>query len=326
MDYYMASLYKEAQRLKSINLIKDNNPVFYDGRAGKIFRRQPRDFVLKENLKNLFAPIRSDVIEYFRKNRISWWGGSTPPGHVLSSQVSCLNHLFRIRNDKDAVLTILQNVSNDFKDVLPIHTDNFASAFIQFEAVSDYDYLNEGNPTRGNNCTSIDALIYAVHKDGSNWLIPIEWKYTEFYNNQNKATEGCNDDPINCKGEVRKKRYTELINNSRQLKSDTHYCYYFEPFYQLMRQTLWAEQMVENRVNERIKAANFLHLHVIPSENFDLLEKKYKCSGKGMETTWRNQLRDQLKYLIVIPEKLLSELNNETYRDLLEYLSVRYWH
>lgn len=320
----MASKYQETQRTKAINLIKVGNPVFYGSQAGKKFMGQPRDFVLIENLKNIFAPIRTDVVKYFKQNQISWWGGNNPTGHVLSSQITCLNHLFQIRNDKDAVLSILKNVSTDFKDVLPIFTDNFAPAFIQFESVSDKDYLNEGVPTRGINCTSIDALIYAVHNDGSNWLIPIEWKYTEFYNNQNKAIEGYRKDPINCKGEVRKKRYTQLINDSNQLKPSNHSCYYFEPFYQLMRQTLWVEQMIKNKHNERLKATNFLHVHVIPSENSDLLEKKYKCSSKSMETTWREHLQDQSKYLIITPKKLLTGLNNKTYKDLLDYLLIRY--
>lgn len=150
-----------------------------------------------------------------------------------------MKHLFQIRNDKSAVLTILKNILNDFIDVLLIDIDEFSPAYIQFEAVSDKDYLNEGEPTRGNNCTSIDALIYAKHKDGSKWLIPIEWKYTEFYYNQNKAIEGFNTDQLNCKGDVRKKRYTELINNANQLKNTDHFSLYFEPFYPLMRPTLW---------------------------------------------------------------------------------------
>lgn len=320
----MASEYQETQRTKAINLIKAGSPVFYGSHAGEKFMGKPRDFVLIENLKNIFAPIRTDVVEYFKLNKISWWGGKNPTGHALSSQIACLNHLFQIRNDKDAVLSILKNISTDFKDVLPIFTDKFAPAFIQFESVSDNDNLNEGIPTRGSNCTSIDALIYAVHNDGSNWLIPIEWKYTEFYNNQNKAIEGCIKDPINCKGEVRKRRYTQLINDSNQLRYSNHCCYYFEPFYQLMRQTLWIEQMIINKQNEKLKATNFLHVHVIPSENSDLLEKKYKCSGKSMEKTWRKHLQDQSKYLIITPKKLLIGLNDKTYKDLLDYLLIRY--
>lgn len=321
----MASVYQELQRKKAINLIKSGNPIFYGSQAGKYFMGKPRDFVLIENLKNIFAPIRTEVVEYFKENKISWWGGKKPTGHTLSSQIACVNHLFLIRNDKDAVLSILRNISPDFTDVLSIITDDYKPAYIQFESVSDNDNLNEKATNRGSNCTSIDALIYAVHNDSSKWLIPIEWKYTEFYNNQNKAIEGCQKDPVNCKGEVRKERYTQLINNSKQLKSTDRSCYYFEPFYQLMRQTLWAEQIIKNKQNEKLKATNFLHVHVIPSENSDLLEKEYKCSNKGMETTWRNHLIDQLKYSIITPERLLTGINNKTYKNLLDYLRIRYW-
>lgn len=235
----MASKYKETERKKAEKLIKNCDPIFYRGKAGKNFMTKNRDFVLQDNLKNLYSPISSDAVEYFKNNSISWWGGRMPTGHVLSSQIACINHLFQLRNDKDAALTMLKNVSNEFVDVISITTDRYLPAFIQFEAVSDNDYLKEGKPTRGNNCTSVDALIYAKHKDGSKWIIPIEWKYTEHYANQNKAIEGFKEDPINCKGEVRKNRYTSLINNSDQLISADHSCFYYEPFYQLMRQTLW---------------------------------------------------------------------------------------
>ncbi len=320
----MASNYQETQRAKVVDLIKSENPVFYGSQGGRKFMTKYRDFVLLDNLKNLFEPIRTEVVEYFKENKVSWWGGKKPTGHTLSSQIACVNYLYQIRNDKIAVLAILKNISSEFKDVLPIVTDKFKPAFIQFESVSNNDHLNEGVPNRGSNCTSVDALIYAVHKNGSNWLIPIEWKYTEFYSNQNKATEGCLKDPQNCKGEVRKRRYTDLINDSKQLKSTNHSCFYFEPFYQLMRQTLWAEQMVNNKENETLKASDFLHVHVIPSENSDLLDKKYKCSNLGMEETWRNHLHNQSKYMIITPERLLSGINSKTYKNLLEYLEIRY--
>jgi Restriction Endonuclease associating with ARP len=320
----MSSKYQEAQRAKSIKLIQDGSPVFYGSSAGHKFMGKSRNFVLMENMKNLFAPISKDVVKYFLQNKVSWWGGSKPTGHVLSSQIACLNHLFMIRNDRNAVLSILKIISPDFKDILQIETDYYSPAFIQFESVSDNDNLNEGVSNRGSNCTSIDAMIYAVHNDGSNWLIPIEWKYTEHYNNQNKATEGCKKDPENCKGKVRTERYEQLINDSKQLIGDDHGCYYYEPFYQLMRQTLWAEQMIKNSHREKLKASNYLHVHVIPSENSDLLEKEYRCSKKNMETTWRDHLKDQSKYLIITPKKLLSGLNDPKYEELLDYLNTRY--
>ena len=190
-------------------------------------------------------------------------------------------------------------------------------AYIQFEAVSDVDHLNEKYSTRGSNCTSIDALIYGLHKDGRKILFPIEWKYVEVYGNENKA----NGD----KGTVRKARYTNLIHKSTQLIGDFNDIYYYEPFYQLMRQTLWAEQMIEHKNAETIKADDYIHIHVIPTENNELLNKKYPCSGKKMETTWRDCLIDQSKYIIISPKDLLTPAINEKYPDFVKYLEKRYW-
>lgn len=334
----MPSKYQESERTRAENLIKVGSPVFYGGKAGKFFRTKNRDFVLKDSQKNIFSPIYKDVIEYFKKNSIAWWGGKNPTGHVLSSQIACVNHLFQIRNDKSAVLTILKNISNDFEDVLQINTDKYLPAYIQFESVSDSDYLNEGLPTRGNNCTSIDALIYAKHKNGEKWLIPIEWKYTEHYYNTDKSIEDSDRKSLKykkgdeAKGKERLDRYCynkkgKLIDASNYLKSLTKYrnsVYFFEPFYQLMRQTLWAEQTVKNKKTETIKAESYLHVHVIPAENKDLLSKVYKCSGFDMEKTWRNNLKDQSKYLIITPKNLLSSIDNKKYADLIKYLDIRY--
>lgn len=320
----MKSIYQETKREKSVRLVQEANPVFYGGLAGKLFMSSIRDFVLIDGMNNIYEPIRNEVVDYFKTNGISWWGGNKPTGHILSSQIACINHLYGLRYDKSAVLDILKSISVDFVDVLSIDTDKTFCGYIQFESVSDNDYINEGQPTRGNNCTSIDALIYAKHCDGSRWLIPIEWKFTEHYNNQDKSKEGFSKDPLNCKGEVRKKRYSNLISNSSQLKNPINSCYYFEPFYQLMRQTLWAEQMIANNSRETIKADNYLHVHVIPKENTDLLEKKYRCSGLDMESTWRLHLKDQSKYVIISPEQLISNIDKDKYKNLIDYLSIRY--
>ncbi|MDX9799311.1 MAG: hypothetical protein RBT05_10690, partial [Bacteroidales bacterium] len=102
---------------------------------------------------------------------------------------------------------------------------------------------------------------------------------------------------------------------------------YFQlPFYQLMRQTLWAEQVIINKEDEVLKADDYLHLHVIPRKNIDLLEKIYKVSGNNMENTWRGQLEDNSKYIIVDPKDFLSPLEGvEKYSELISYLNQRYW-
>jgi restriction endonuclease-like protein len=323
----MASKYQEEQRLKVVSLMRENDPIFEGDSGGEMYRKKYREFILMDSQKNLFPKIRSEVQEYFKENNISWWGGGGPSGHVLSSQIACLNHLFYLKNDFDGVTSLLKSINKDLLEPLLIRTDQEDQGYIQFEAVSDKDHLNEKNSTRGSNCTSIDALIYAKHEDDSKWLILIEWKYTEFYGDQNKAEEVIKfGSHINDRGKERQKRYNNLIHESDQLKIKELGCYYFEPFYQLMRQTLWAEQMIKFKDIERLSADDFLHVHVIPSGNRDLLNKPYKCSGMGMEETWRKHLNDQSKYKIISPQELIRSLfPTHKYQPLINYLETRYW-
>lgn len=315
---------KECERQQSLI---ENSKLFDETPGGGIIRGA-HPYVLKEGLYNLYAPIREDALQYYRENNIAWWRGAEPTGHVLSSQIACINHLFLLRNDADAVLAMLNNIRNEFVEVLPIPSDANPS-FIAFEVVSDSDHLNEGYTTRGSNCTSIDAMIYARHKFGEMWIIPIEWKYTERYENKDYSNEDREGEEKggNGRGKKRMSRYNDLISASGQLKSLNNYAgsiYYFEPFYQLMRQTLWAEKVVENRATERLAADNYLHIHVVPVENNELLNKKYNVSGEGMEKSWRGMLTDKSKYIIIDPEKLLAPIAGK-YPTLTDYLSMRYW-
>lgn len=322
------SKYKNSQYVRHEKLIMSSD-IFSNDEGNGYFRGIIRSFVLRNGVNNIYEPIRDRVIKYFKDNGVSWWGGYAPSGHTLSSQIACLNHLFSIMHDKDAVLAILNGVRDEFEDVLPIECD-VEPQYIGFEVVSAKDYLNEKILIRGSNCTSIDALIYAVHKgDKKKWLIPIEWKYTEYYENNDKSNEDRDgeDKGTNGKGQERVRRYSAITDASLQLKSlDCYYksVYYQEPFYQLMRQTLWAENVIKHSENEILKAEDFLHIHVIPSENRNLLDKKYRVSGKGMEETWRSMLNDQSKYIIVDPQKLLEPLKDK-YPELFAYLEKRYW-
>ena len=314
----MKEFYK-AERARQQELIKDG--FFGKDKGNGYFKGKQYPFILKHGKNNLYEPIRKDVNQYFKDNGISWWAGSKPTGHVLSSQIACLNHLFLIRQDPGAVLALINGVRNQFKKVLPLACEK-DNAYIAIEAVSDIDHLNEDGPTRGSNCTSVDALVLAVDNNDETWLIPIEWKYTESYFDYPSSDKSAGE-----KGEVRMKRYTDLIKNSAQLKSLSEYkgsIYYYEPFYQLMRQTLWAEQMLANKDSESIKADHYLHIHVIPKADTDLLDKTYRVSGKKMEETWREIITDQSKYVIVDPAELMKPIEN-FYPELFKYLTVRYW-
>lgn len=228
-----------------------------------------------------------------------------------------------LMNDKEAVLAMINGVRNEFTDVVALSCDK-QPQYIAFEAVSKEDHLNEGKCTRGSNCTSVDALVMAK-RGKETVLIPIEWKYTEAYINFDKSTEG----EGKRKGLERQRRYNQLITASKQLKSKEIYersIYYQEPFYQLMRQTLWAEKVVEYKSSEILKADDYWHIHVIPSGNKTLLDKKYNVSGLGMEETWRGCLNDNAKYQLVDPSVLLATLQTfGKYKDLMNYLKLRYW-
>lgn len=283
-DYY------NSEKDRQLVLIKEG---FFglDETGNGVFKGKTYPFVLQQKsaFTNLYEPIRSEALSYFKDNNIDWWAGRKPTGHTLSSQIACVNHLMAIRKDPVAVLALLNGIRNQFKEVLPIPCDSDVS-YIAFEAVSKKDHLKEDGPTRGSNCTSVDALIYAVDNNNERWIIPIEWKYTESYDDcksGDKSNEGITfkveTNPLKKpKGEVRLDHYSALIKNSEQLRSIPSFVenpnydfqgsvYFFEPFYQLMRQTLWAEQMIQHKEEEDIKADHYLHIHVIPQADTDLL-------------------------------------------------------
>jgi len=320
----MNKKYIDVQREKAVKLLHDEPNIFSNGESGFIYGGKAKEDILKEGINNVFLDIRQEVVEYFKKNEISFWhigkeSPSEPSGHLLSSQICCINHLFPIRHDKENVLKIAKKVNPDFVNVLPITTDKYMPGYIQFESVSDKDHLNEDGPTRGSHCTSVDALIYAEHKNGDKYIIPIEWKYTELFDNEDKS--------VGEKGKERLDRYVKrvpnLIPNSKYLKKpEQEYensIYFRETFYQLMRQTLWAEQMLVHKDSETIKADDYIHVHIIPSENGTFLR-----NGET-EKTWLNTLKHPEKYKIFSQKEFLENIDQNKYSNLLEYLKKRYW-
>ena len=281
------------------------------------------------------------VKDYFKENKIKWWScksdapeGQKPDGlnitrHLLSSQIACINHLFFIKHDKEAVLSIINGISSmptRFKDVMNIPCDKSTDNYIAFEVVASKDYLHEKELKRGEYCTSVDAFVYALDENNERWLIPIEWKYTETYKRDDLS--------VGTKGKTRLSRYCNiegdnLIGNSIQLKSlpdYKHSIYFQEPFYQLMRQTLWAECICRSKEEEVLPAEHFVHIHVCPKENKELLDNCYSevTNKPSMEDAWREMLSDQSLYHLVDPKDLLQPIA-KSYPELYNYLQGRYW-
>lgn len=331
----MASPFQEAERERAQALVASRSDLFDRSETGARFFGKPRPFVLQQPATNLYAPIRVSAVKYFSSNKISWWGGRGPTGHLLSSQVACLNHLFAIRDDGAAVTALLGVIDPDLVEALLVPGDVGAEGYLQFEAVSDRQYLQEESLDRGGLCTSLDVLAYARHRDGGRRLVGFAWKYTEHYSEAERFAEGPSRERAAKKGDVRQARYNQLLKTSAQLADSTaaamvaadsaEVVTYKEPYAQLMRQTLLLEQMVANRATERRAAEDFLHVHVIPKGNAELLGKRDPTTGLTMPEQWRQQLRDPSKYRVVDPQDLLAPLKG-LYGNaaLLRYLQVRY--
>ncbi len=133
--------------------------------------------------------------------------------------------------------------------------------FVGFEWIGKRDYLNEGGKsglrTRGANATSADAIVRFKH-EGRVETVLIEWKYTESYGS-----------PIPPKGnEERLRRYKDIvfaphgpIRNDLGLRIED---FFWDPFYQLLRQQMLAYGMQEA---EEDGTQQVRVLHISPSAN-----------------------------------------------------------
>jgi hypothetical protein len=271
------------------------------------FKNDKLDGVLIEPPQNnLFLPIRGQVEEYFEKNSIPFWhydkesvNDKVPSGLIISSQISCLNHLFPLRYDKEAVLQIAKSICADFQDVFEITTDEYFPAYIAFEFVNqNKKYLGETNETRGTKSTSIDAFVKV-----NNVGIGIEWKYTETDYNTAEAKDYWKD-------KAHRERYMPFLENSN-IQADYNELVSCQMYYELMRQTLLLEQMKAYG-----EIGDYLNIVVCPKENTEL----YQCCEN-----WKDFLKDKSKFKLISPKDLLQNIDKEKYKELLNYLQTRYW-
>ncbi|MDR2521114.1 MAG: hypothetical protein LBC72_00975, partial [Spirochaetaceae bacterium] len=116
--------YREEQKERASVLCGElfNDPgggVFYikDKQTGKI-KELTLPFVLKNRKLNLWEGIRDEAIAYFKTYTIAWHEDANsdpqegPEGHLLSSNVACVNHLFPLRQRRDWAAAVLKNIDS----------------------------------------------------------------------------------------------------------------------------------------------------------------------------------------------------------------------
>lgn len=300
--------YREDERKKAVKI---REALFRDPGDG-LFFEEKREFVLQDPALNLWAGIRDDAINYFKENNIAWWMGgdkNEPTGHLLSSQIACINHLYFARQRKDVATAILKRISDKIKEAMPLD-----DGYVEFEAIGKNNYLHEKSHTRGANCTSIDAIMIGKKNNGLNILVLIEWKYTEEYKEENKYIP------------ERYNVYNKLLNeNNCPIVTTDFESLYYEPFYQLMRQTLLGWKMVQAG---EYQCDEYIHLHIIPENNIELRDRvtSPRLNGNNMSEAWKSVLKEPKRYIVISPEEFIKPVDNcSDTHSIITYLEKRYW-
>lgn len=316
----MTTNFLEEKKREQAAILTEHRATFFDNAEDIGYSKKKNewfDYFIKPQYsdKNLYRGIRTKAIEYFREYNITWWQclnePNSPTGHMVSSQINCINHLFAFRDDPIAIKIILQKATNlSIEKILqsPIDKDGY----IAFEFVYHNKSLLKNNSgkyyekyeTRGANCTSIDALVYVQLVNGNKILIPIEWKYTETYNGKEACDESW-------------QRYPDLIRLENSNLKDVYDLYKADPYYELMRQTLLMEQIIQHK-DCGIEADDYFHIMVIPNEHTEL--------KSAIVNNYIPTLKDITKFRIIDPQALLSPIPADgDYKDLISYLQTRYW-
>ena len=331
---YKSKQYENAKKFKKS--LQDREEIEYtvpvEGKP------KPFEHFFKKTKLNLWEHIRNNAVDYFKKKGIIWHTNkiennpdTEPEGNMLSSQISCLNHLFLLRENPDYASATLKNIDNRIVSAKIVRDGYGDDGYIEFEAWGTSENNNplrekSSKRKRGEKSTSIDAVMVGRKDDGKNILVLIEWKFVEDYtkdygDEKFKYHEGYHDDI-----------YGTLLNeeNCPIHRIENSKDFYYEPFYQLMRQTLWGWKAAKDYCCDE-----YIHLHIIPRENLAIQEitsPNLKNMGSTMSEVWKNLLKEPLRYKVISPEELLSPLknnqnfmkDNQELKDLFAYLERRY--
>lgn len=264
---------KEKKRYKELKPKLFSNEAQRNG----TYRGTPRDFCLADghSAENLHEIIREDAIRYFRDRKITWHDGfdnrRLPSNHLCCSQSCCVNFLYPMVTNKQLVSAVFGKIYSDLAEPVGFIKDqplpNGLYPYMAFEWIGVYDYLGEtrrkgGERTRGANYTSADFAFRFRRKDGRIQIVLGEWKYTEEYRSLNKGIE------------VRKQNYFKAFRRSEGVfrrHDDSFYsALFFEPFYQLMRLQLLAQEM---EYHKEMEADIVTVLHICPQANTDFRDR-----------------------------------------------------
>lgn len=306
--------------------------------AGKI-RNTEREFALQDSQghENLQRDIRDDALLYFKERKIPWHmatrnedsGETFPTNHLCSSQVLCVNALWPFVVSPELHKRVLGIYYPEMAEPLEMTSDGSPIGdhhpFVSFEWIGEQNYLGEvgdkfrkdGVRQRGALATSADFAFRFKRHDSKIQIVLGEWKYTESYSNKKPDTN-----------ETRRSVYAESFGRWQEKNQGLpNYEHFFvEPFYQLMRMTLLAQEM--ERAGEL--GADMVSICLItPAANVDYLNRitseGLRPYGNSVHKVWSNLMGE--KFRAIQSESLITAIESVAtakWSNWAKYLSTRY--
>lgn len=286
------------------------------GYRGAAYRLAPAD------RRHNIAPDFQDAADrlFAAEPAIQWHQHAS---HGLSSQVCCLNFLLPFAQRSGLLRRWVEHVTGDqVIEMLPVeHGRAGEDWYVTFEWIGDIDHLNEAKPgtvrKRGANATAADAAVLYRDSAGRTQLLLIEWKYTERYG---AAVDLSGHD-------TRRSRYKDIFrqpNGPIRADADVELDgFFYEPFYQLLRQQMLAWHTQEKV--ERIDRARVLHLS--PSGNRALhavTSPNLRRFGDDAFNVFADLLANPSSFIGMTIEEAFAPLTDWPEADWYPWLSERY--
>jgi hypothetical protein len=305
--------YVQTQKDRQDRLVEKG---FFNGDGGNAEYKGKRfgcPYHLQRTDNNFFGKSFTEIGKYYTHYEIE---GTDEWNSAISSQVSCLNHLWFVRKRLDVATAILKGIDDTVAEALPIK-EGTDEGFVAFEIVGEKNYLREkGGHGRGKKSTSIDAVMCAHMIDGTKKLVLIEWKYTECFDKKDKRKSDHGTDRVAIY-----KRFLDVADSPINHGMDEQKLF-TGTYEQLMRQTLLAHEM---RKEHAWGADDYIHLLVVPKANLNM--RMATASGVcELERNWKDMLKDRPRFRLFDPEDLLNPATRcADTEDWCQYLKTRYW-
>ncbi len=290
---------------------------------------------------NLIPELRGPggAIQLFGSRGIKWWrnarsgdvpGVDGPTRNLASSQLACVNFLLPLARRPSALLAFLRLIDPNVTGVEPIpDRGGGAPSLVEFEWVGWDAPLEGGRVTRGAMQTSADALVVGRTVQGLRAFV-FEWKYCEEYLRPSDKAAGPS-------GRTRRRRY-----QARYAASDSSFTgdiplddFLVEPFYQLMRLRLLADEMQRGGVAPAMPLTDARVVVICPAANQDYLVPvastalaRHYPSLPTIQAVMQATLRDPRGIQVASSEALIASLRASDVAgelaDWLDYHALRY--